>query len=91
MRSALASMQEIANLLFKGQSLVPVESRVAPLAEVFRIQGEAELAEAEKRYLPGKSRSRPAAADLDARNGGPAPNSRNGHGIRHDSVSRVPA
>ena len=66
MRSALASMQETARMLFQQQSLVAVEGRVAPLAEVFRLQGEAELADAEKRYLPAKHRSRPAAVNRNA-------------------------
>jgi len=52
MRSALVSMQETARELFAEQSLVSVESRVAPLSEVFRLQGESELAQAEKHYLP---------------------------------------
>src|SRR5207245_829579 len=38
-------------------SLVRVEDRVAPLAEVFRLQGASELEEAEKRYLPRHARS----------------------------------
>lgn len=52
MRSCITAMQRTANALFEEQSPVPVEDRIATLAEVFRIQGAAELEEAEKRYLP---------------------------------------
>jgi phosphoenolpyruvate phosphomutase len=52
MRSALSTMQATARQIFQDQSLINVEERVAPLAEVFRLQGEAELEKAEKSYLP---------------------------------------
>jgi phosphoenolpyruvate phosphomutase len=87
MRSALASMQETAKVLFRQQSLVGVESRVAPLAEVFRIQGEGELADAEKRYLPANERSRQPTATQNGKHGAsekPAP--MNGRGVGPDSV-----
>ncbi len=52
MRSSLAAMQETAREIFLRESLVEVEGRVAPLHEVFRLQDEQELEEAERRYLP---------------------------------------
>src|SRR5689334_21711969 len=52
MRSCLTAMQRTAQQIFEEQSLAGVEDRIAPLAEVFRLQGAPELAEAEKRYLP---------------------------------------
>lgn len=52
MRSALATMQATAKQIFTDQSLMNVEERVAPLADVFRLQGEHELEQAEKAYLP---------------------------------------
>jgi phosphoenolpyruvate phosphomutase len=52
LRSSIAAMQRTAQEIFADQTLLRVEERVAPLAEVFRLQGESELAEAEKRYLP---------------------------------------
>ena len=52
MRSSLTAMQQTAREIFARQSLAEVEQRVAPLSEVFRLQDEPELAEAEKRYLP---------------------------------------
>ena len=54
MRSAVASMQKTAAQIFKDQSLLNVECTVASVKEVFRLQGMAELDEAEKRYLPNK-------------------------------------
>jgi phosphoenolpyruvate phosphomutase len=55
MRTALTAMQRTALEIFEDQHLMGVEDRVAPLAEVFRIQGAAELAEAERRYLPANA------------------------------------
>lgn len=52
MRASLTAMQETASTICKQQSLVSVEGRVSPLEEVFRLQDEPELAEAERRYLP---------------------------------------
>jgi len=52
MRSAITAMQLAAKEIYTGQTLVGVEERVAPLAEVFRLQGESELEQAEKAYLP---------------------------------------
>ncbi len=52
MRSALATMQQTAKQIFQDQSLINVEEKVAPLADVFRLQGEPELEKAEKAYLP---------------------------------------
>lgn len=52
MRSALATMQATAKQIFQDQSLMNVEEKVAPLADVFRLQGAHELEQAEKAYLP---------------------------------------
>jgi len=51
MRSAITSMQETAKKIFAEQHLSSVEGNIAPLDEVFRLQNETELTEAEKRYL----------------------------------------
>ncbi len=53
MRSSISAMQQTARALYRDQSLAAIEDRVAPLAEVFRLQGADELAAAERRYLPG--------------------------------------
>jgi phosphoenolpyruvate phosphomutase len=57
MRSSLAAMQETARELFARQSLAEIEPRIAPLSEVFRLQDEPELEQAERRYLPGGERA----------------------------------
>ena len=49
-RSAITAMQATAGQIHRGESLVDVEGRVAPLQEIFRLQGAEELLQAEKRY-----------------------------------------
>ena len=49
-RAAIAAMQASARTIFKTESLVEVEGRVAAVAEIFRLQGADELLEAEKIY-----------------------------------------
>lgn len=52
MRASLAAMQETARRIKEDESLHAVEQRVAPLAEVFRLQRDSELEAAERQYLP---------------------------------------
>jgi phosphoenolpyruvate phosphomutase len=52
MRSAVSAMQSTAKQIYQDQNLLQVEDKVVSVAEVFRIQGENELEEAEKKYLP---------------------------------------
>ncbi|HEX8056569.1 MAG TPA: phosphoenolpyruvate mutase [Novosphingobium sp.] len=52
MRAALPAMQKTAKAICANKTLVGVEEGLAPLAEVFRLQGEGELEQAEKAYLP---------------------------------------
>jgi phosphoenolpyruvate phosphomutase len=56
MRSALTAMQQTAARIYADQSLLAVEDQVAPLSEVFRLQGENELEDAERRYLPATTK-----------------------------------
>ncbi|MXP64035.1 phosphoenolpyruvate mutase [Roseomonas sp. M0104] len=58
MRSSIAAMRETAQRIHEDESLVRVEGSVATVKDIFRITGNAELEEAERRYLPAK----PAAA-----------------------------
>lgn len=53
MRSAVKAMQETTKLIYEQQTLTPVEGQdcVVPVKEVFRLQGEDELKEADKKYL----------------------------------------
>ena len=52
LRSSIAAMQRTAETIHQDRSLMSVEDRIVPVAEVFRLQGAAELAEAERRFLP---------------------------------------
>jgi phosphoenolpyruvate phosphomutase len=52
MRSSITAMQAVARRIKTERSLVNVEPRVATLAEVFRLQNEEELQQAEAKYLP---------------------------------------
>ena len=54
LRSAIGAMQETARRVRADESLLAVEPQVAPLHEVFRLQGDSELEEAERRYLPAR-------------------------------------
>src|SRR5262245_2950748 len=54
LRSAITAMQATARQLAAEQTLIAVEPAVAPLPEVFRLQGDAELEQAERLYLPVK-------------------------------------
>jgi phosphoenolpyruvate phosphomutase len=52
LRAAVTGMQRVAGTIVKAESLMGIEDSVAPVAEIFRLQGEKELEEAERRYLP---------------------------------------
>jgi len=52
MRSALTAMQRTAAQIARDVHLLNVEDRIVSVAEVFRIQGEDELEQAERLYLP---------------------------------------
>jgi phosphoenolpyruvate phosphomutase len=58
MRSALAAMQGTAARIFRESSVTGVEEMIAPLREVFRLQGDAELQAAEDRFLATAPRRR---------------------------------
>lgn len=55
LRTAITAMQATAARIATEQSLLNVEPHVAPLHEVFRLQGDAELEDAERRYLPARA------------------------------------
>lgn len=60
LRSSIVAMRETAARIAEDESLVRVEGQVASVKEVFRLVGNAELEQAEKRYLP----ARPSAAAI---------------------------
>lgn len=56
-RAAAGAIQETAAQIFRDQSLIHVEDRIVPVAEIFRLQGAEELEEAEKKYLPSAGKN----------------------------------
>ncbi|MCC7328772.1 MAG: isocitrate lyase/phosphoenolpyruvate mutase family protein, partial [Gammaproteobacteria bacterium] len=56
LRAAIPAMQACAATLAREQNLRSVEDGVAPVREIFRLQGASELQEAEERYLPRQGR-----------------------------------
>jgi phosphoenolpyruvate phosphomutase len=57
LRASIAAMQKTSRQIYQDESLVNVEGGVAPLEEVFRLQGAKELAAAEKKYLPASEQN----------------------------------
>jgi phosphoenolpyruvate phosphomutase len=53
MRASITAMQLAAARIQREQTLSFIEDQIAPVKEIFRLQNADELAEAEKRYLPG--------------------------------------
>lgn len=56
LRAALTAMQGCAATLAREQSLLSIENAIAPVKEIFRLQGAPELEAAEERYLPHKNK-----------------------------------
>jgi phosphoenolpyruvate phosphomutase len=70
MRAALTAMQGVAARIQRERSVAGVEESIAPLREVFRIQGDEELRQAEDRFLAAAPKRN--AIILAATRGGPA-------------------
>jgi phosphoenolpyruvate phosphomutase len=66
LRASITAMQATAAQLRRDDTLLNVEPQVAPLHEVFRLQGDEELQEAESRYLPAARRGALSAVVLAA-------------------------
>ncbi|MEQ8711073.1 MAG: phosphoenolpyruvate mutase [Rhodospirillales bacterium] len=60
LRSVIHAMQETSRRIFENQTLAGIEAELPTVKEVFRLAGNAELADAEARYLP-QSGQRPTA------------------------------
>lgn len=56
LRSAVSVMRKTAEDIFKMQSIAHQEDKIAPVSEIFRLQGAEELQQAEEKYLPGEWR-----------------------------------
>ncbi len=55
LRASITIQQQTAATIFAERSLMSVEDKIVSVKEVFRLQGEDELAVAEKSYLPSKN------------------------------------
>lgn len=51
MRACVKAMQDTTKSIYENQNLCGVEPNIVPVKEVFRLQGQPELNEAEKKYL----------------------------------------
>lgn len=52
LRSSVQAMKNTSAQIFNDQSLINIEKNVASVNEIFRLQNEKELSNAEKKYLP---------------------------------------
>ena len=68
LRASITAMKTISEQIVRQQSLEGIENTIATVTDVFELAGNAELAEAEKRYLPPKPKP-PAALVLAASRG----------------------
>lgn len=55
LRSSIKAMQNTSAQIFKDESLINVEDNVVPVKEIFRLQNDQELAEAEKKYFQSEN------------------------------------
>ncbi len=68
LRASVSAMQRAARLVCEAESLVEVEGQIAPVREIFRLQGADELLAAEKVYTRS-GQPRPSAVILAASRG----------------------
>jgi len=68
LRTAVTAMQTTAAEIYRSQSLAEIEDQIAPVSEIFRLQGDDELRAAERRYI-GHSASPANAIILAATRG----------------------
>jgi phosphoenolpyruvate phosphomutase len=54
LRASITAMQQTAAMIYRENTLMSVEKEVATVKEIFRLQNDDELREAELRYLPQK-------------------------------------
>ena len=51
-RASISAMRDAARLIFEEESVVSLEDRIATVKDIFHLAGNAELKDAEDRYLP---------------------------------------
>lgn len=69
MRAAITAMQQITKTIYTEQTLINVEDKIATVKEVFRLQNDSELENAEKLYLKVADAEVPRAIMLAASRG----------------------
>jgi len=69
MRMAVTAMQKVTKQIFEEQTLMNIEDKVVPVAELFRLQNDKELEAAEKLYLSVADADKPRAIFLAASRG----------------------
>jgi len=52
LRASISAMREVSRKIATGETLVGIEGTIATVKDVFELQGNSELVEAEARYLP---------------------------------------
>jgi phosphoenolpyruvate phosphomutase len=57
LRASITAMRETCAQVKREESVAGIESRIATLEDVFELAGNAELAQAERRYLPARARA----------------------------------
>jgi phosphoenolpyruvate phosphomutase len=57
LRSAVAHMTAVARQVHKDESVAGVEDHIARVSEIFRLQGEEELSQAERRYVASEAQT----------------------------------
>ncbi|MBU2644987.1 isocitrate lyase/phosphoenolpyruvate mutase family protein, partial [bacterium] len=68
-RGNIAKMQEVARQIHTDENLLSVEDMIVPVKEIFRLQDDQEIAEAEKRYLSQQAKNPFKAVVLAATRG----------------------
>ncbi len=68
-RGAIGKIQDIARHIFEEENLLSVEDLIVPVKEIFRLQNDDEIAEAEKRYLSRHAKNPYKAVILAASQG----------------------
>ncbi len=54
LRASVSAMQQVSKRIYEDNSLINIEKNVVSVKEVFRLQNDQELSQAEKLYLPRK-------------------------------------
>lgn len=57
LRASITAMQNTASKIYHEESLMHIENNIATVEEIFRLQGNRELEEAEKKYLPSLNKN----------------------------------